>query len=96
MEDDRWRDRPVVVTSRTFLRLDGALVLGRVSPGVGMPGEPLWSMAFRSPLRRRELRDLDAGALWHYVRMSLDQPELWTPITPLESRQLQNHWRHIE
>jgi hypothetical protein len=95
MEDDRWRDRPIVVTQRTFVRLDGTLVLGRVSPGVGTLGEPLWKGAFRGALRRRELRDMEPGAIWHYCRMMLDQSDAWPLLTPLEARDVQNAWRHI-
>jgi hypothetical protein len=53
-------------------------------------------MAFRLPVRRRELRDLSGGALWHYCRETdVEAPDVM-PLTPAESRQLQNQWRHIE
>jgi hypothetical protein len=38
---------------------------------------------------------MEPGALWHYLRMTLDNQEAWEYITQPEARQLQNHWRHI-
>jgi len=93
--DDLWRDRPVLVTARTFLRLDGTLVLGRVSEGVGTLGEPLWSGGWRLPRRRRDARDLDAHSLWHWCYPGIGQQPEAVFLTSRDIRDVQNGWRHI-
>lgn len=64
MERADWQDRPVLAQSRVLLRLDRALVSAAVYPGSNAYGEPLWKSYWTLGMRRRDYRDLDAGALW--------------------------------
>lgn len=64
MHDDSWADKPFVASTRAIVRLDRTLVRAAVHTGSSPYGEPLWSSRWILDLRRRDHRDLDAGALW--------------------------------
>lgn len=84
MSQDSWQDRPVVASTRVLVRLDRTLVSASVHAGASPYGEPLWSSRWVLGLRRRDHRDLDAGALWWLATRAAVDREASSMLTARE------------
>jgi hypothetical protein len=84
MQADDWRDRPVVASTRAIMRLDRTLVRASVHAGSSPYGEPLWASRWVLPVRRRDHRDLSAGAVWWAVTQHLNDVD---PVGFLSARE---------